>query len=323
MPLISIIVPVYNVEQYLERCVRSILTQSFSDFELILVDDGSPDNCGILCDQYAQEDSRVKVIHQNNAGLSAARNAGLDWFYSNSDSKWICFVDSDDWLYINFLQAMFHCANSNDADTVISEFIRTSGEEPIIEESSLKGKIINIEDFYINHNVTATIACGKLYCRKSFENVRYPVGKIHEDEYVTYKILFECNKVTYIDQPLYFYYQNPEGIMNRKWNPKRLDAVQAYEEQIDYFKKKKRVHVYLVKRYIYYLYDMLNKLNDNSEYKEYTMVLKSKLSRTLLKYKKIVDWETVPYAAELCFPRYMRVYWFVNIQLNKIRKKSR
>ncbi|MCD7802997.1 MAG: glycosyltransferase [Clostridiales bacterium] len=106
MPEISVIVPVYKVEPYLRRCVDSILNQTFQDFELILVDDGSPDHCPAICDEYAGRDSRIVVIHQKNAGLSAARNAGIDWVFANSDSKWISFVDSDDWVTPTYLSLM-------------------------------------------------------------------------------------------------------------------------------------------------------------------------------------------------------------------------
>lgn len=114
MPTISVIVPVYKVEPWLWRCVDSILAQTYTDFELILVDDGSPDNCGAICDEYAAKDSRVHVIHQKNGGLSAARNAGIDWVFAHSDSRWLTFVDSDDWLYPETLQFLLRDAAEKD-----------------------------------------------------------------------------------------------------------------------------------------------------------------------------------------------------------------
>ena len=113
MGRISVIVPVYKVENYLHRCVDSILGQSFADFELILVDDGSPDNCGSICDAYAVKDSRIRVIHQENGGLSAARNAGIDWVFAHSDSQWLTFIDSDDWIHGSFLQILHRCWQSS------------------------------------------------------------------------------------------------------------------------------------------------------------------------------------------------------------------
>ena len=111
MAKISVIVPVYKVEQYLRRCVDSILSQTFSDFELILIDDGSPDRCGEICDEYKQRDGRVVVIHQSNGGLSAARNTGIIWSLENSDSDWLTFVDSDDWVHSEYLERLFRAVN--------------------------------------------------------------------------------------------------------------------------------------------------------------------------------------------------------------------
>ena len=129
MPKISIVVPVYKVEKYLQRCVASLLEQSFTSFDLILVDDGSPDLCGKICDQYAEKDNRIHVIHQKNGGLSAARNSGIDWSISNSDSGWITFVDSDDWVDPQYLECLYNavklyktnisiCAYKETADVV-------------------------------------------------------------------------------------------------------------------------------------------------------------------------------------------------------------
>ena len=122
---ISIIVPVYNTEKYLNRCVDSILNQTFTDFELILVDDGSPDNCGKICDEYKEKDRRVRVIHKPNGGLSDARNAGIEWALNNSDSEWISFIDSDDWVHPNYLDFLLRAAEQNNTSVSICGFLRT------------------------------------------------------------------------------------------------------------------------------------------------------------------------------------------------------
>ena len=128
MPLVSVIVPVYKVELYLRRCVDSILAQTFCDFELILVDDGSPDNCGSICDEYASKDSKIHVIHQKNGGLSAARNAGIDWVFANSDSKYISFIDSDDWVHEKYLELLVKAIETNHDDFSQCALLRTTGE---------------------------------------------------------------------------------------------------------------------------------------------------------------------------------------------------
>lgn len=235
MSEISIIVPVYNVEKYLHRCVDSILAQTFPDFELILVDDGSPDNCGAICDAYAQKDSRVVVIHQENGGLSAARNAGIDWAFASSDSEWLAFVDSDDWVHPKYLEALYNAVMETGASISVCGLESTSGSQPNVDEGKLSAEIWEAQAFYTEHYLEATVAWNKLYRKECFNSVRYPVGRIHEDEFVTYKIIFANEKVTVIDQPLYAYFQNPQGIMHSPWSPKRLDAFDALQEQISFF----------------------------------------------------------------------------------------
>ena len=119
MPLISVIVPIYKVKEYLNRCVDSILSQTFTSFELVLVDDGSPDECGEICDDYAIKDDRIIVIHQSNKGLSEARNTGIDWAMKNSDSEWLTFVDSDDWIHPDYLRLLYDSAIKTNADKSI------------------------------------------------------------------------------------------------------------------------------------------------------------------------------------------------------------
>lgn len=238
MPLISIVVPVYKVEPYLNRCVDSILGQSFQNFELILIDDGSPDRCGEVCDGYAVKDDRIHVIHQENGGLSAARNAGIDWAFANSDSEWITFVDSDDWIHERYLELMYRTAEKNNADVVIAGYEMTKGDKPVINQEKTGAIEYSVEDYYVNHIVNATVAWGKLYRKNCFQSLRYPVGKIHEDEYVTYKILFQQKSVYVIEQPLYAYFQNVDGIIRGKWTPRRLDSIDACEQQVAFFSEK-------------------------------------------------------------------------------------
>ena len=237
MSKISVIVPVYNVEAYLKRCVDSVLAQTYTDFELILVDDGSPDNCPAMCDEYAKKDSRIRVIHQENGGLSAARNAGIDWVFQNSNSEWFSFIDSDDCVHPKYLEVLLNAAENTNTSVAIGGYVEFSEDMPPIETVA-EPQIRNTEDFFIEKNVNAIVAWGKLYRRKCFEEIRYPVGKLHEDEFTTYKILFQEEFISFIDTPLYFYYQNPKSITNQ-WNPKRLDVIDALYEQISFLQEKK------------------------------------------------------------------------------------
>lgn len=237
MPIISVIVPVYKVEPYLGRCVDSILCQSFRDFELILVDDGSPDNCGRLCEEYAQKDSRVHVIHQENGGLSAARNTGIDWAFANSNSQWLSFVDSDDWIHSRMLEILLTAAVEHGVKISACGYGETCGETPAVEEGQHSLQLWTPEDFYVSQNTMAITAWGKLYHKSCFSQIRYPVGKLHEDEFTTYRILFDQEQLAVIQLPLYFYFQNAAGITKSLWKPQRLDAVQALGEQAAFFRK--------------------------------------------------------------------------------------
>lgn len=228
MSTISVIVPAYKVEDYLDRCVKSILAQTYKDFELILVDDGSPDNCPAMCDAWAEKDKRIKVIHKENGGLSDARNVG----FAASCGEWITFIDSDDYVHPQMLQALYGAAKKYDAKVSVCGFTRTEGE-PLEENPDLTANLWSAEDFYMQRNVNATVAWGKLYHRSVV--LTYPVGRLHEDEFVTYRILFTCGHVAVLDAALYGYYQNAQGIMKSEWNPRRLDKLLAYQEQVCFF----------------------------------------------------------------------------------------
>lgn len=236
MAEICVIVPVYKVEAYLNRCIRSILSQSYQDFILILVDDGSPDNSGALCDSWARKDSRIHVIHQKNGGLSAARNAGLEYLLSKTECQWVTFVDSDDWIHPNMLEQMLTAAQEMGTNISICGFQETTGEGFGTNLES-KWQIWKPEDFYLKHIVDATIACAKLYRIECFKNLRFPVGKLHEDEFITYQLLLPQKAITVVDVPLYAYYVNYESITKSKWNPKRLDAWEAFEQQLVFFEE--------------------------------------------------------------------------------------
>lgn len=227
MPTISVIVPVYKVEAYLDRCVQSILDQTYTDYELILVDDGSPDNCGAMCDAWAKKDSRIRVIHKENGGLSDARNVGFE----ASTGEWITFIDSDDYIHPKMLEALYHAVVEHNVKVSICGYAQTTGEP--LEVTDFTAKLWKPEDFYLQHNVNATVAWGKLYHRSTV--LPYPKGKLHEDEYVTYRILFALDKIAVVDTALYGYFINSAGIIGSPWSPKRLDALRALEEQIDYF----------------------------------------------------------------------------------------
>lgn len=210
---ISVIVSVYNVERYLARCVDSILDQSYENLEIILVNDGSKDSSGRICDEYAAKDSRIRVIHKENGGLSSARNAGID----AATGEYITFVDSDDWIeqesYAWLMDAMIHhgvkmvCAGRYDVDGGTGE--KTVGlcplKEEVISGEEMAGRIFTWDN-------CDSSACDKLYHRSLFETYRYPLGVVCEDLPVTYRIALEAGKVAVIPKPVYNYYHRPGSI---------------------------------------------------------------------------------------------------------------
>lgn len=326
MSKISVIVPVFNVEKYLTRCVESILKQTFGNFDLILVDDGSPDRCGIICDSYEQKDMRVHVIHQNNAGLSAARNSGIEWAFLHSDSQWLTFVDSDDWIHPEMLQRLYEAVCESNLPVSICEYQATEGEILEIDYTQIKTKIWKTEDFYLQKTVNATVAWGKLYKKECFENVRYPVGKLHEDEYITYKILFNYPKVAVVEDPLYAYFQNPESIMHSGWNPRKLDVLEAVEMQMKFFKRRNMQEIYINRFRVYVG-------SATSQYKQ-CRALPSGLRMALwLKYKIIVkiithhkqnvlDKKMELYILEILFPHLMNCYWLMQTLKSKLENEG-
>jgi len=281
MARISVIVPVYKVEPYIRRCVDSILGQTFPDFELVLVDDGSPDGCGAICDEYARQDSRVHVIHQENGGLSAARNAGIDFSFANSDSQWLAFVDSDDWVHKEYLSSLYAAAGETGALLSACYVLYTSGEDfPPVKESG--AQCLSADDYYCEdgkEGSISAIACAKLYHKSLFETLRYPVGKLHEDEFTTYLAVYQAGKVGVTGARLYAYFQNPTGIMKSRWDPRRMDGLEAAEEQIAFARKNDNLRLLrkAAEQYIYGSYNQLEQVEKLPEYRVYRKILRKKL----------------------------------------------
>ena len=293
MAVISVITPVYRVESYIHRCVDSILNQSYSDFELILVDDGSPDNCGPICDEYARQDSRVHVIHQKNGGLSAARNSGVDWVFANSDSQWLTFIDSDDWIHRDYLKTLLEAAQKFDVPISMCSLSRTAH---VLKDAKLPddvGRCINVQQAYCEFYGMCMTACCKLYRTDLLENIRFPVGKLHEDCYVTHIPLFEAGKVAVCDVPLYYYFTNPGSITRMKWSEKRLQEIESHELRAQWLKEhgydmayRMEIEVYV--KTIYEHTEVLAKLSrEDGAYVPYLRALRRKLLCELKKARKL------------------------------------
>ena len=316
MPQISVIVPVYKVEPYLRRCVDSILAQTFKDFELILVDDGSPDNCPDICDEYAQKDERVKVIHKENGGLSSARNAGIDWAFSNS-SEWITFIDSDDWVHSRYLELLHNAVIRHRAMIAMSILYETSEyySFPVSDANSI---LINSSQAYIQNNDRLyAYVTGKLFAKTLFENIRFTENRLWEDLFTTYRLLYSTSTIVFVDSKIYYYFQRNNSIVKSNWSPKRLDIHKALKEQYKFFKKKndKRICLIIKKALIDNLYyGQYLKLLDTPHviFKRYWIFnLRTKIRAAFILYNSKINFKpkTHPGHFEFAFPIFMWFYW--------------
>ena len=233
-PLISIIVPIYKVEEYLPECVESILAQSFEDFEAILVDDGSPDNCGNICDEYAKKDKRIRVIHKENGGLSDARNKGID----AARGQYLTFMDSDDTITENYMEYLYSAAKEHDAD-IVQASLAKSRDKIGTNRPDRRGKeydirIMNMKDALFDYLTCRTLygnAVCKLYKREVFGKIRYPKGKLTEDEYTTYKVIMRSNTVVCVPERIY-YYRIHQGSIVRSYSERRFEPCREIPREI-------------------------------------------------------------------------------------------
>ena len=250
MSQITVVVPVYKVEKYLKRCVDSILGQSFQDFDLVLVDDGSPDGCPQMCDAFAESDPRVLVIHKQNGGLSDARNAGIDWAMEHSDSEWLAFVDSDDYLHPDYLKILYDTAKENAADLVVCDFVRVNDEEePIEKEHRFYHQVTENKERlfgFLISNWRIVPAWNKLYHKHIFSELRFAFGKIHEDSFAIFHVLWNCRRAAFVSEGLYYYRMRNNSIMTTETPKSKLDGFEAVVEQYEFFQK----HAILPRRQI-------------------------------------------------------------------------
>lgn len=230
-PPVSIVVPIYNVEKYLKPCVDSILSQTFSDFELILVDDESPDNCGQICDEYARKDMRVRVIHKKNGGLSDARNAGIQ----AARTKYIGFIDSDDYIESSMLEVLYKLVTETGADFSCCGIMNCYSdyktpqfdkEETLVVDSKLAYRLM------MEGKKIPGSSCGKLYKREIFDTYLFPKGKKYEDAFLFSDVLPAVHTVAVSTKPLYNYVHR-EGSYTTTFKDKEFDIIEAYEKNLE------------------------------------------------------------------------------------------
>ncbi len=248
--LVSVIVPVYNVEKYLNRCIESLLNQTYSNIEVVLVDDGSTDGCGIICDRWGKEDSRIRVFHQQNKGLSVARNVGM----THANGDFFIFVDSDDFIHPQMIERMIKVQQKHSAEIVVCA--KCAIEEDCLDEASLKemwedeqkqsvfvedericsGKNV-LEELYKEDSIDFIIAWNKLFSRKFLSVLKFPEGRTHEDEFVIPKILFLAEKIVYYKKPMYYYIRRAGSITRAGSVKSEVDLVDALLDRLVFFEK--------------------------------------------------------------------------------------
>lgn len=223
-PLVSVIVPCYNVEQFLPKCIDSILNQTYKNLEVWLVDDGSPDKCGAICDEYAKKDTRIKVIHKKNGGLADARNVALDVM----TGEYVVCVDSDDYISPTHIEGLYHLIEKYGADVSVNTFCSFyEGSSPNPSSKSAKDWVLDglhATEMMFYQEYFDNTAWGKMYKASLFDGIRYPKGLLFEDLPTTYRLLLKANKVVFNDEQSYFYLLRSNSIEGAAFSPHKLDS---------------------------------------------------------------------------------------------------
>lgn len=289
MAEISIIVPVYQVEKYIRQCIDSILAQTFTDFELILVDDGSKDNSGKICDEYAEKDKRIRVIHQKNSSAATARNNGMD----KATGNYFAFIDGDDYIVPTMLECLYKTILEEDADIVACNYryIFEDGKKDFSTEN--KAEVINANEIFYNRKNERnygfwTVVWNKLYKAEAFKNVRFRCGKYYEDEFWANDIYQMNIKAATVSESLYYYRQHSASTMRMKNIRRSFDLIEAFEERINVYLKEEKYSDQAYKVLIYSL-EHLNeskKLIKNEKDKEQFIDKEQKIKNIIKKLKK-------------------------------------
>lgn len=311
---IVVVVPVYNVEKYIKKCVNSLLNQNYSNYEIVLVDDGSTDESGKICDEYDCANYNVHAFHKKNGGLSDARNYAI----KKVSGDYIIFIDSDDYVENNLLEYMGEYINSEDVDIVVS---------PLYDEKENSSKYVKerfTDDFQVfdaeealekmnYQNLFSTSACAKLIKMDLIKKFSFPNGMLYEDLATMFKIVGEANRIVVLDKPLYHYVQHNGSIRFSKWSSKVYDVITATEQLIDYVKKYyPEIYDSAIYRFFFSANEVYVRAFREEKYLELINPIKMKLKKywkILKKSKKISKIQKVRFILMIHFPRTYRILW--------------
>ncbi|WP_289129529.1 glycosyltransferase [uncultured Clostridium sp.] len=294
-PKISVIVPIYNVEKYIHRAIDSILTQSLTEFELILINDGSQDRCGEICNEYAQKDSRIKVIHKNNGGVSSARNVGIE----NSSGQYIGFVDPDDYIDKEMYEKLYNSIKKEDSEIAISSFsyIINGKEEP--QDISNKKLIFNkneaINNYFNNtYPFNYSFLCNKLFKKELFDGIRLNTKiLVQEDTEIMIKLYNKSNRVSYIGEPLYFYELRNGSATSNKISRGKITTEQAFLQVFNYTKENlPQFKSKALLKYISCFFNIIIEIIKN--YDEYQDEYYKLIKKLKLRYKEVISNQQIP-----------------------------
>lgn len=320
---ISVIVPIYNVADFLDRCIESIIAQTYTNLEIILVDDGSPDRCPIMCDEWASKDERITVIHKKNGGLSDARNVGIE----AATGDYLMFIDSDDYIALTMCECLLKVAQDANADIAVCNFWWMYPDHRELQLTRMSdGQVVDkaaiLEAWMKCGTVDFVVAWNKLYRKELFftsEHIRYPVGRLHEDEFTTYKLLYAATRVVFVSEPLYFYVQRKGSIM-ACYNERNLfDNIEAIFEYIQWAKifapEKRRLMEYLAFRAVLMIMHRCDETFQQS--------IKQNVQKLLLNFinREICEFRHNPYATKKDYIKYVMFRMGVYIPFMKMWRR--
>lgn len=237
--MVSVVVPVYNVEKYIRHCLDSLVNQKYRDLQIILIDDGSEDHSGDICDEYAHSYSNIEVYHKENGGLSEARNYGMQY----ATGEWLSFVDSDDIVSLEFFDKLLYAAKEDCLDIVVADYFKVPEKQiGVLPKEKGRGNVkvwkgIEGTKELLYQKSFTTSAWGKIYKTLLFKNISFPVGKLHEDVGTIYKVFEKAQRIGYLERKLYYYLQRDTSIIHTQFNKRKMDYIYQTKEMVDYYGK--------------------------------------------------------------------------------------
>lgn len=292
--LISVIIPIYNKEKYLDNCLKSIINQSYKEIEIILINDGSTDSSEEICKRYKSKDNRIKLISTENRGAASARNTGIE----NAVGKYLSFIDADDYIENTYYETMLDLIKTHNAQIAECGFERINeGEKYTFPKKNQETRVMTRKEALIElygkddkEHVKTVIMCNKLFESNLFKNIRYISGRIIDDETIIYRLIEQCKRIVETNDILYGYVQSSNSIMRKDFSMKRLDdSITVYDECIEHFKYEPDIQACCLKRAIYFYGEFLEKISKSSniDKKEATKKVIDKFNQKLLQLENL------------------------------------